>query len=404
MADVVKDGDMKKLKEDLEKINNSLKGKKTIENVSNVSDIPTSNSREELYKCVKELYTFSKKVLGILENISVPSNECLGPAISKNIEDMINKQLTEVLPGILKAALESHTTQEKEVKEDTVKEVASPLYHTMEVEIPKDKEKESWKEVVRDACKSIPVNKVAYDPETGVAKMHFNSKENMDKVHDALKSKCKVTPKTVEMKRLLPKLTISGLDPDITTKEKLEEEILSKNVTIKDLKNEGETMKTLFLDKKDRFAVIEVSPKMREAIKNDGDRICVDLERYYVRDRFHVVQCYHCQEYGHMSGSTYCKQKDSEATCFYCAGKHSSRDCCERKKKKAGSMKCSNCSKSKNRTERNLCGAHKASDNLCPFFIREKERMMSRTVGFSEKAKNDYIQRAKGLQRKYGLV
>ena len=43
MADVMKDGDMKKLKEDLEKINNSLKGKKTIENVSNVSDIPTSN-------------------------------------------------------------------------------------------------------------------------------------------------------------------------------------------------------------------------------------------------------------------------------------------------------------------------------------------------------------------------
>lgn len=401
MADV-----KKKLTEELNVINNSLKGTKSIDSASVLSDIPTSNSREDLFKCIKTLYNFTTTALGYIQTPTTDSS----PTGAEGIEGLIKKQLTDILPGLLKTALQNHKDEVKPVNEATVKEVTPSLHHTMDIEmVPGEEEndvsKDEWKKAirkdVRGACKSVPVNKVAYDPSTGATRLHFNSKEDMNKAQDALKSKYKVTAKSLEKKKLDPKLTISAIDPEITTIDVLEEEILNKNEFIKDLKDEGESLKMVFFDEKERFAVIQVSPKIREAIRQNGDRVCIDLERYHVRDRIHVVQCYHCQEFGHMSGSRYCKQKDSDATCFYCAGKHSSKDCNDRKRRKAEKIKCSNCTTSKNREERNSNKTHTASDNLCPFYIREKERIMSRTAG-CETAKNVYLQRVKELKTKYG--
>lgn len=186
--------------------------------------------------------------------------------------------------------------------------------------------------------------------------------------------------------------------------EMLRDGLLDKDKKIKALKDDGELIKVVFFDKDKRFAVIQVSPKIRDVIKSNKDRVCIDLQYYDVKDRIHVIQCYHCQEYGHMSGSPYCKQKGSDSTCFYCAGKHASKDCNNKKDKKTNSIKCSNCEKSKNRNERSACGTHKASDTLCPFYVRERERTMSRTAGYSEEAKNAYLRKVKELRQKYGRV
>ena len=165
----------------------------------------------------------------------------------------------------------------------------------------------------------------------------------------------------------------------------------------------GDQFKVVFLDDKDRFAVLQVSPAIREVIKKAGNRICLGLEMYPVRDRYHVIQCYHCQGFGHTSGSIHCKSKDSDPTCFYCAGKHSSKDCKDKKDRKVSVIKCSNCSKSKNQSERSACTTHKASDTLCPAFIREKERVMSRTA-CSLDAKNAYLSRVRDLKQRIGRV
>ena len=399
----------KKLSDELDVINNSLKGRKSIESVSAITEIPTTNSKDDLFKCIKELYTFSRKALGHIQTSATESSPT-----AKDIESLIKKQLTDVLPGLLDAALQNHKSEVETLKEDKVKETTPSFNHTMDIEmIPVEGEEKKeisqtdWTTIVktdvRGACKSVPLKKAAYDPTTGATRLHFDTKEHMDKAHDALKSKYKLTPKSEERKKLDPKITISGLDPEIATKEKLEEELLNKNVFIKDLKDGGELLKIVFLDRDERFAVVQVSPQIREAIRQNEDRVCIDLERYHVRDRIHVVQCYHCQEYGHMSGSRYCKQKESGPTCFYCSGTHSSKDCNDRKKRNQDKIKCSNCAKSKNRTERDSCKSHKASDNLCPFYVREKERTMSRTAG-CEESKNAYLQRVKELQRKHGRV
>ena len=178
---------------------------------------------------------------------------------------------------------------------------------------------------------------------------------------------------------------------------------MEKDEFIKNLHADGGVFKVVFFDVKERFAVLQVSPEIREAIKLRNDKLCLDLQQHLVRDRIHVIQCFHCQEYGHMSGSPYCKQKDSAPTCFYCAGAHKSKDCRNKMERKNASIKCANCEKSRNRWEKNKCNTYKASDTLCPSYIREKERIMGRTAG-CEEAKNLYLQRVKELQRKYGRM
>ena len=104
-----------------------------------------------------------------------------------------------------------------------------------------------------------------------------------------------------------------------------------------------------------------------------------------------------------MAKSRFCKDKDKDPTCFYCAGNHSSKDCNTKKANKTKKIKCYNCSKSRNHSERNAATTHKASDTLCPFYVRERERVMSRTIG-CEQAKNSYLQKVKELKVKIGRV
>ena len=399
-----------KLTEELETINNSLKGKKTIENAQVVKDLPTNNSKDDMFGVIKELYKFSKKVLSHI-----------GPADDRKLPDdvtsLFTQQLADVLPGLLKEALDNHSstlgTTAKEAVKDKV--TVPSTSHTLVIEnmqSGKDTEEDSseiteqsWankvKSDVRQKLKSVPVIKASAS--NGAAKLHFTTREHMDLAQEALKSEYKVTSKTHERKLLDPKLTISDIDSDIDSKDVLEDKILEKNDFIKDLKESGEMVKIVFFDKKDRFAVLQVSAVVREAIRQNDDRVCVDLERHRVRDRIHVIQCFHCQEYGHMSNSTYCKQKDSAATCFYCAGSHASKECNRKKEKKTETIKCSNCAKSNNPNVKRKCNTHKASDNLCPSYVREKERMMDRTAG-CEEAKNFYRQRVKEQQRSLGRV
>ena len=403
MADVT--AGVKKLTDELDVINNSLKGRKTIECAKVLADIPTNNSKEDMFGVIKELYNFSKKVL---TNIGTASDNSIAPA--EDIKSLIKQQLTDVLPGLLKEALENHSASATKMPQIEMKDTRPSTSHTLlvenmvseENEEPNKMTEQEWttivKQDVQNSLKSVPVMKANPLVVDGAAKLHFKSKEHMDQAQEALKSKYKLTPKTEERKRLDPKLTISDISTDITSKEDLEEKLLEKNGFIKELKDDDEMFKIVFFDKRDKFAVLQVSAKIREAIRQNRDRVFVDLEQHQVRDRVHVVQCFHCQGYGHMSGSPYCGQKDSDPTCFYCAGSHASKDCNRKKEKKTGSIKCINCEKSKNHAIKSKCNTHKASDNLCPFYVKEKIRIMSRTDGYSEESKNNYLQRVKEQQ------
>lgn len=391
----------KQLNEELQVINKSMLGKVTIESAPLFSNLTQGNSREGLYTVIKTLYSFSKKLISQLDDL--PPGKCESHITADEVNSLVKTQLTEVLPGLLKDVLENHSGfSSTNTTAKVVKDKEPNKIHTVVLE----KLEDDWTTVVqkdvKQTLKSVPVLK-ARASDDGTAKLIFKSEADMSRAHEALKTKYTATKKTQEPKKLDPRLTILDLQPGISSKEELEKLIIEKNDTIRELHGKGETITVMFLDRNGgKFAVLRVSPKIRKAIRDEGDKLFVDLQRHHVRDRIHVVQCYHCQGYGHTSESPHCKQKDSAPTCFYCAGSHRS-DKCKSDGEAPKARKCTNCAKSNNKLEKNKCTTHKASDNLCPFYIREKLRMMDRTPG-CEESKNFYHQRVKEHQRRLGRI
>ena len=408
---------LKILQDELDLLNRRGKSKPihTIESSKTFQDFGASIGREELYKTIKELYNFSKRAM---EQVKIREDNAGGGSTNVGqLGDMIKTELASVLPGMLKTALADFKNSDDDQKVPCSHDQPKNVSHTLQLEKkvdeskdamdPSEISKQEWTEVVKKdikgKLKNVPVMKTSVSKTTSgnsTTKLHFQSKDDLDRATKALENKYKVTSKSEDKKLLNPKLTISGLDPDIKTKETLVEELINKNDFLVGLEDD---IKGIFVDDKERFGVIEVSTDIREAIRKNSDKVCLGLERYTVKDRFHVIQCYHCQEYGHTSKSDFCKSKEDDPTCFYCAGRHSSKDCQKKKDRDTKAIKCSNCSKSKNRSEKDACTSHKASDKLCPAFVREKERIMSRTA-CSEEAKNSYRQRIRETKQKLGRV
>ena len=400
----------KQLEKELETLNRSLKpGTVTIESVNDVKQIPTV-SKLDMLNLMKKLHDLAQRAISHIPT-DTKTTEPSSTSAMDSIMDMVKEELAKTLPNLVREGLASvETCPTKTVETETSPAVKHTLILEKITQSEEDEDskitEDEWTTVVKKDVKEtldkVPVMRAGTNP-SGTAKLHFKSKEDLAQAQEALQSKYKVTSKSEEPKMLNPKITISGLDSDITSKKVLESNILSKNVQIKKLKDDGEEFKIVFFDEADRFAVLQVSPAIRAALKIAGDKLCLGLEMYHVKDRYHVIQCYHCQCYGHTSGSPYCKSKDSDPTCFYCAGSHKSKDCTKKKDKKTEDIKCSNCCNSKNRTEKMKAGTHKASDSLCPFYIREKLKVMSRTHS-SEEPKNSYQIRVKELLKKYGRV
>ena len=400
MADAEKK--MQKFAKDFELINKSLKG--TSKSLCDIkfAEVPSANKREDLFGVIKELCTLTKKMLAA--EIPATPNSTTNPD-ERNLEELIKNQLTNILPGILQKALKDQAPAGTAEKKDEVKKPTT--HHTLEVEKTCGGEDDKttvneWfkktRGVFKDKLKDFPVK--AAVSESG-AKLHFENKEDLDKATNALKNEYKVTSKSEEKRKLTPKISLSGIHADITDDTVLKKGILLKNEQIRSLESKGEVFKVVKFDKEKQFAVLQVSPKIREVIRANRDRISIDLEYYHVKDRIHVIQCYHCQKYGHMRNSDYCKQKGQDATCLYCAGPHPSKECS--KKGEKSQMKCSNCANSKNKSDRDACGTHKALDTLCPFYIRERAGIMSRTAGCDE-AKNLYLKKTRELKAKFGRV
>lgn len=399
---------LKTMTDELNVINKSLKGTKTIESAVAVKDIPTNNSKEDLFKVVKELYAFSKKALTLIQ----PETKMAvsGPDAT-TIENIVKTQLTDLLPGLLKDALKTLPLAQPSDNANKTAEKPLPMKHTLTIKRKLEKESDEaeditqseWTTVVQKdikrELKDVPVQRASVND--GTATLNFTSRNHLDKAQKALAAKYTVAPLSEGRKKLDPKLTLSDLHPDVTTKDILLEQLLDKNENVRELKETGKLIKVLFLDTKERFAVIQVAPEIRESIRQCNDKIYLGLEVHRVRDRIHVVQCYHCQEFGHMSGSKFCRHRDAASTCFYCAGNHASKECELKKDGNTQKIRCSNCHKSRNHSERNTACTHKASDNLCPFYVRERERIMSRTTG-CEEAKNYYLQRVKELKQRLG--
>ena len=396
-------GKLAKLRQELDALN-----KVGLGNVSICKyDVTTAESKtlpakKELAVLVHGLYSLAKKCLEVAESNEAPlATEQKRDSVQsiQEVIGLIKTEIVSILPGLVNDVVEGKLSQNGITPSVTRNDDIATERHTLEVEkIANDDEQDDiemtenlWttrvKKDVTKSLRNIPVVR-ANASRKGTAMIEFKSKEDMEEASRSLETNYRVTTKTAAEKKLDPKITVNNIDSEITA-DSLEGEILSKNESIKSLKDSGETFEKVFFDGNERFAVFKVSPKIREALKNNQDKICIGLQMHTIRDRFHVVQCFHCQGFGHKFDS--CKHKDSDPVCFYCAGSHKSKDCNFKKERKENKIKCSNCAHSKIKSEKDNCKTHKASDTLCPIFIKEKERMMDRTACATE-AKNAYQQ------------
>ena len=259
--------------------------------------------------------------------------------------------------------------------------------------------KTQWAEVVKPqvekALKGVPVLNAVVNK--GSVRLSFQNEDQLKEANNVLSPALGQEVQMVtETKSLLdPRISIGDLGQDLLDKETLLSEITSgKNEEIKKLVDQGGNVKVVHMNPAGRFAVLQVTPEIRNVIAQKGDKVFLKLRQYWVRDRYHVVQCFHCQEFGHVAGSIRCTKKDGAAVCAFCAGDHETRSCGHKKRNDTGKLNCVNCQKSNSREDRRHSRSHLASSTLCPFYINERTKLMERTSGVKKESKNGYRTRA----------
>ena len=415
------DTELDNVKKKLELVNNSLSGKKRIDEYNSVEEIlsVSSNSRTMLAKAAMELYEISATLLKgyAIGNEGRKQEERNIPADNEymkrsDMEEIINTQLKNILPNIIKDAIANTGVAETAGKSSTISSVdddESPKTQHVLVLENKDSgniSEQQWSTVVKARLKKVPVERVNFHKGTESVAIRVPNKETLDQAKDLLQGDFKVSATTKTERKLDPRIKVFDIDKDILqgvkenktmVNDRLIDEIRNKNSYIDSLINSGGTMSVVLIDDNDGTAVLRMTANIRAAIKQNNDRIHLGLKISKVKDHFHIIQCYHCQRLGHMRDSKYCTRKNKDATCFYCAGPHRSAKCADQVKHDKTKHKCSNCLGSDNKHLRQNAHTHNATDSLCPFVIREMETLMKRTTGTQE-TKNEYSQRIKDLK------
>lgn len=260
--------------------------------------------------------------------------------------------------------------------------------------------KEQWSQFVRpkveDALKKLPVLHTVVSKDS--VRLSFQTEDQLKEAQGALSPALgqDVQIFTEKRKMIDPKITINDLDDVFLDNEALlKAEIVSdKNEEIKRLHDQGGTVKVVHVNKRNKFAVLQVSPEIRKCILNKKDKIFLRLRQHFVRDRFHAIQCFHCQEFGHVASSLRCSRKDGPPVCAFCSGEHETRQCDHKKRNDMSKMMCVNCHCSSNKEDKRHSKSHLASSTLCPFYVNERAKLMERTAGVTKESKNVYRTRA----------
>ena len=265
--------------------------------------------------------------------------------------------------------------------------------------------KETWTEVVKKSLPlklpDIPVDSIKLT-KNGMGYLSFPDQTSRDNAANNLKSTFAIESKDNIPKLLLPKIKISGLAFDSYDSgdapeelDRLKEAILKKNDAVKSLVlNDEKQFEILFirndLQRQETFAIAKIDSSIRQVIRNNGDKLFIDLTSCRISDQIHVIQCYTCQSFGHKKNSIHCPMKDRNINvCLYCSENHLSKDCIQKRNKAYEKYKCSNCAQSKVLAIREKANGHTTTSSKCPILQQEAKALINRTAGMP--SKNDLL-------------
>ena len=238
---------------------------------------------------------------------------------------------------------------------------------------------------------------------SGVVAIGFNDSETKKQAEDKIKrnEKLNVDFQTKYPKKMMPKITIKGINEVLfegchdnrdQMKEVLKEDIIDRNENIKMLLEEypNESLTVVVVQKTmpshssvSYMAAVKMTSRLRKSVYDNGDKLYVSLKRCKVFDRYHVKQCYHCQQPGHISNNCPDKKANKAPTCFYCSKAHFSKDCGVK-----GSLEeqcCSNCLKSSNPAMIEGAKSHTSASPKCPVLQSYISSIKAHTENWSEK-------------------
>ena len=256
---------------------------------------------------------------------------------------------------------------------------------------------DSLKRNISVSLKDVPTNFLKTNNNKGSITVAFPDSETREKATKLINdlNLPAVGFQTKHGKRLLPKLSVDGIDTGIfegidqglsyedkreQQKRVLKNSIINKNTCIKSLVDSGHTLEIVYVNMAKNSSnvsiALKVSPSIRSALFTaQHGRIFIGNNSLDIEDRFYFKQCYHCQQIGHVS--TDCPKKDSASVCFYCMGSHQSKSCTL--KRSPSNHCCAKCYHSTVPGEKDDCRSHNAADPLCPVRAREVTKIANNT-------------------------
>ena len=203
---------------------------------------------------------------------------------------------------------------------------------------------------------------------------------------------------TREPRKLLPKVTVTGIHEVLfescdknnrdEMKSVLLDDILNRNPILRTMSDSPANVLSVVMIQKvmptentiSYTAVLKMSSQIRKAIHDNGNRIYVSLNRCKVTDRYHVKQCYHCQKPGHLSKDCADKKENKSPACFYCSGNHQSKTCPTKEDRC-----CINCIRSSNPDMVKGAKSHTAASYRCPILQSHVNNIKEKTENWVEK-------------------
>ena len=318
---------------------------------------------------------------GIAEELFEMVNKYQTSSVMETCNSLVNevKLLRESIPNIVKDTIECSFPSTNQVQVAPKPDVTPR--HSILIEQHNNEvfDGEAWNTVVKSSItgklKSVPVKRSTVT-KAGQGCLVFPTKEDQENAERVLKSDFKVTKSTQNPKKLMPKIKVFDLQSfKKTQKEELKEAILLKNCNVKKLVESGKSFEVVFIDEKNKCALLKTSPEIRHVIMKQG-KLFIDMQAHHVKDDWHLTQCFSCQCFGHKQGSEHCKNKPGEDKCLYCGGPHRSSTC--ENKNNVSAHKCLNCANIKSAHIRNNAHSHTSTSKNCPVYTRELQALMNR--------------------------
>lgn len=183
------------------------------------------------------------------------------------------------------------------------------------------------KEELASALKDVPVVDTKFTDKGNIV-LNFASETERRVAAEKITDKMKDTDLKLTRK-LSPKIMICNVSKH-EEKEEVLDYLIGKNSFLQNINGIGDMIEMILCKPASggtTHYILKCSPEVREAIHRNGDVVCLKWARYNVRDRYHVLTCFHCQRHGHTEKYCKFKQNGDHAVCGKCSGDHMSKDC-----------------------------------------------------------------------------